>query len=1023
MVKVKRSKNINVNDGHDDRFEIIDFTVASEWEKLISKLESLIKKCRASKQSSSDDSVTYHSHTYQFIYVVPSTSSQLNNAFMNPKNDFEIFPNTSGSTTSRRMHQQENFFHWFGVQEYFVLLALKDTGPEISELSTMLSAFTIALHNENCYIPGFVGFDEKRLENFLGYMFMPIKRNGDDHFIVKLATESISTNTLNAHQNIAESIEKQLKIFYSKLTTEPDDRNWDQFLSLSTISSKYTYIRNDWNENEWRYIDDETPSVQLTASGNTIDNQQQQQQQHKSVSDDSDDEDDIRSPKVLESDLFRWGYPMDPIEQLQLCVMYPPLASIHVLENQLENIQTKSWFIKAVFRKSHGSLFQLSLGIMNVFNTMIESLKSESIYQVLTDYNIKNRYTLSNNSAHMSGDQSSTSLSPQSTSSSLRYSNEQQQLHDNNNNNNNNNNNIQSNSSNPSLIRTVGSLTKSLASSLNAPLIPTEREIDLVLRDLFFEKRDINDPKRFNNIPEDILNAQPLPKSTFVKRAPVDSLFFSFCFVCLNLQSLVGVLVFWSEFVEEIKWHWEHSLPIPRTFNSDQINMNHTLVYQKMQMINYCISRKVKQRRYGKKKEESPKTTYKAQQNEGWDDGDLDLDHIPDPESEVNNNNNNNNSDDDTTPPQQVLKGQYLLYHDREIVIPETQDIGPMTDDMVNEQLEELIQLGDTPEANELRMKKQTPSLLSDMQSFKYANKGCVFEDFVRWHSKRDWIATKEEDSNQSVATPPLDPVVEGIVDEFGIIEGGDVGDDESNGRTRGVGFGRDGYLSSRMTRQNLWRKTWKEAVALPIEEQPPLFDYIKQAERAISYLENIHPSELIHQIISVLLTSILTIFTNEKSTSRLPPEYCLGMNPKYTKPLIDRYFDTMNQLWPTNTPNEIKKSDFEPLFKSIQDIENNVSKLTSLKSKFKHLDRVISQLYTNGFSDVKPNEFQLINDLIFGEYDDATTVKPHAREYITRSYAPRPFRDSQTMPHRMYTCLSQYECRVSTVISEEDQS
>ncbi|MCI32866.1 rab3 GTPase-activating protein catalytic subunit-like, partial [Trifolium medium] len=42
--------------------------------------------------------------------------------------------------------------------------------------------------------------------------------------------------------------------------------------------------------------------------------------------------------------------------------------------------------------------------------------------------------------------------------------------------------------------------------------------------------------------------------------------------------------------------------------------------------------------------------------------------------------------------------------------------------------------------------------LLSDMQAFKAANPGCIWEDFVRWYSPPDWIESdaSTEDSCSS---------------------------------------------------------------------------------------------------------------------------------------------------------------------------------------------------------------------------------------------------------------------------------
>lgn len=46
----------------------------------------------------------------------------------------------------------------------------------------------------------------------------------------------------------------------------------------------------------------------------------------------------------------------------------------------------------------------------------------------------------------------------------------------------------------------------------------------------------------------------------------------------------------------------------------------------------------------------------------------------------------------------------------------------------------------------------QVAMLRSDMSAFKAANPGCVFEDFVRWHSPRDWDESEGRLSDRMAA-------------------------------------------------------------------------------------------------------------------------------------------------------------------------------------------------------------------------------------------------------------------------------
>lgn len=124
-----------------------------------------------------------------------------------------------------------------------------------------------------------------------------------------------------------------------------------------------------------------------------------------------------------------------------------------------------------------------------------------------------------------------------------------------------------------------------------------------------------------------------------------------------------------------------------------------------------------------------------------------------------------------------------LNYPDRPLFVPVTQDRSPMTEDMLEEHAEYLSSLDE----GEARVRAQIGTLQSDMKAFKAANPGCCMEDFVRWHSPRDWIP------------------------------------DETGGR-----------LSDRMTsvENNIWVETWNNAMARPVIHQDRLFNEVKEAEQ-----------------------------------------------------------------------------------------------------------------------------------------------------------------------------------------------
>lgn len=93
------------------------------------------------------------------------------------------------------------------------------------------------------------------------------------------------------------------------------------------------------------------------------------------------------------------------------------------------------------------------------------------------------------------------------------------------------------------------------------------------------------------------------------------------------------------------------------------------------------------------------------------------------------------------------------------------------------------------------------------MSAFKAANPDAVFEDFIRWHSPRDW-----EDDN------------------FG--ESGEVSTNEATEGSK-KDWPPRGRLSERMSeRGNKWRKIWNDAPALPASEQKPLLDPNREGEK-----------------------------------------------------------------------------------------------------------------------------------------------------------------------------------------------
>uniref|UniRef100_A0A0N4WUH0 Rab3 GTPase-activating protein catalytic subunit n=1 Tax=Haemonchus placei TaxID=6290 RepID=A0A0N4WUH0_HAEPC len=132
------------------------------------------------------------------------------------------------------------------------------------------------------------------------------------------------------------------------------------------------------------------------------------------------------------------------------------------------------------------------------------------------------------------------------------------------------------------------------------------------------------------------------------------------------------------------------------------------------------------------------------------------------------------------------------------------QDRSPMTEDMVDEYANYLSSLDD----GEARVQAQLDVLRSDMQAFKAANPKCCLEDFIRWHSPKDWIEEEE-------------------------------------------------CLSERMQLpDNTWVRCWSEAMPIPVVNQARLFNESKIAEEILSLLENATVQQMVELIRPVLFVA-----------------------------------------------------------------------------------------------------------------------------------------------------------------------
>eukprot|EP01117_Protostelium_nocturnum_P015229 TRINITY_DN5880_c0_g1_i5.p1 TRINITY_DN5880_c0_g1~~TRINITY_DN5880_c0_g1_i5.p1 ORF type:complete len:829 (+),score=172.70 TRINITY_DN5880_c0_g1_i5:706-3192(+) len=363
----------------------------------------------------------------------------------------------------------------------------------------------------------------------------------------------------------------------------------------------------------------------------------------------------------------------------------------------------------------------------------------------------------------------------------------------------------------------------SITRSLNSEFVASERtpsitEIDACIRDIF---RIDSNGNSTNNLQ---LKKQESTLQS-VKGSPFKSILSFFVIHLLNASvNLKGLALFWKEFLKEVRWCWEQKISLPNV-NSEQIDLRSCLIYQKLQLLNICILNCENQ------EEDVLSSDDEIDFGNGWDDWD-----------ELDSNSTNSPSTKKSMKTRSVIKatenepvaleGLYLIGNAAQMYSPSTQNQGVMTEDMLQEQEEIFFKLGESEEAQKIRARMQSGPLISDMQAFKAANEGCCLEDFVRWHSPRDWIPEDGEEDSKS----------------------------------------RFGQLSQRFQIPgNLWQTCWNESEPKNVVDQKPLFHFVKEAEKILHYLETISPVELTKQLIAVGFSTIYGSLECQ-TVSSIPP-------------------------------------------------------------------------------------------------------------------------------------------------------
>ncbi|KAI3688523.1 hypothetical protein L2E82_46151 [Cichorium intybus] len=198
--------------------------------------------------------------------------------------------------------------------------------------------------------------------------------------------------------------------------------------------------------------------------------------------------------------------------------------------------------------------------------------------------------------------------------------------------------------------------------------------------------------------------------------APPDSFVVELAEAIGSLKTLRKMASFWFRVVAQLRRLWCDGQHIPGIPTDKIPDLNCCLLYQQLQVINCCISRK--------KRREIATSSLDT------------LMYAKDGSGEV------------------VLRlgaaeeceNLTLLETGEAVYAPVMQEQPLLTEDLVKETEEFILRTGSVGAG--------CSQLLSDMQAFKAANPGCILEDFVRWHSPPDWepnlVQTKQSNGDDS---------------------------------------------------------------------------------------------------------------------------------------------------------------------------------------------------------------------------------------------------------------------------------
>ncbi|XP_065880724.1 uncharacterized protein [Euphorbia lathyris] len=500
-------------------------------------------------------------------------------------------------------------------------------------------------------------------------------------------------------------------------------------------------------------------------------------------------------------------------------------------------------------------------------------------------------------------------------------------------------------------------------------VVPSPTVIDRLLKDLFHDGSRVSDFSQGEH-----------KRSRAIKGAPLGSLFAQFCLHSLWIENcnIRAIAVLWIEFIREVRWCWEESQPLPKMPANGSIDLSTCLINQKLQMLAICIERKSELNEdfqdciestdpnHGHAKEDNPvKNQTTNMHSSGEKNAEIrDSSRIDDglhgskpfiSKYSVNHEDELpvlESSDLTRRGSAGVVGSMMLLKSHQKMHAPFTQDPPLMTEDMHEERLQAVEAFGDS---SNFSAQLEKDILSSDMSAFKAANPDAIFEDFIRWHSPRDWEDDEMEGSGTSKSS------VDNLKDDW-----------PPRGR-----------LSQRMSeRGNLWRKIWNDVPALPVSEQKALLDPNREGEKVLHYLETLQPYQLLEQM-------VCTAFRASADTLN---QTNFGGLKQMTVKIEQLYLTMAPMLRPlqTNTlsGNSETFEDLRRLGVIFEHVEKLLTLAASLHRKFMQAPRLSEEIFTSYYDFYVPRMGTGSLDLDEKEWKIKLKIGMKEREVVSEMFA-----------------------------------